>query len=960
MKTWSQKRIAAAVGFALGSGLVSLPFCTYAEETASQPMYELAGVTVEAARPDWEEKLSPGTVTVIETKDFKGEQKTLPDMLKTVPGVHVREVNGKGQYTTVTVRGSTAAQVGIFMDGILTNLGGDAAVDISTIPVKNIERIEVYRGYVPARFGGTFIGGVINIVTKKPDKAGIVAEMGKSSYGGKSLAMEYTAPVGSGTLLVMGNYESSDGDFAYTNYAAERYIPELERGIASDKKSIDNFDADMVDFLNGYDSNGVKNKTNYLNWSQSTRDSYKEDNAKWKSYLYGTGDDSLSGALTNYYEKNLVKTELGPYDVARYAGSAVDPSTGKSVSELLSEAGVKEADYARALSDAWNNPYGFSGGYNYTLTPSMKQALADAWQEANPDIKLGEADPAQVQAFIDKIMAIADPEQSVDLASYKKALADKEKRLQESKNAKRWRKYNSYKNGSAMIKWQNENWTVKGSWNKIDRYLPDGVWGDDAYSAVVSNGVDLYDKYYFDKRHQKLTNTEIMVQNRNQNGRLEWGWTADYLHQKKSYRSENIMWEAGTTDFQANNIPLREWSRYTSNKYNLQMDGSYKLSERSMLDFQANFSHERLKINGSLMDKVLGDSDLASVLGQTRNRYDQDIFNIQLQDTITLDKDGTFFLTPSLRYNRSKITGYSDGKRFAEGKKNFYHWLTEKDSQTDGKMTWQLALKKKFNDRFTMRMTGGTYYRLLNMYEIAGDGAGILPMTNRDGTQAFFPRPEEGKQFDVSGLWTGRILNANNSTTLTYFWRDSDNMLQLVRAGKDYWCYFNDNRGKAHGFEFQSNFNWNKFDLELRATYMKTHMQRKNTVAGHDYSDIWATYQPEWETNVRLTYRPNRRFDIFGEVHYMDEYFTNYSKDTRGGEYAYLKGRPVASLTTVNAGIKWKPSDSWQLAFGCNDIFNKAPEMKIRSQIAFTVPGYINPEFPIQGRTYYATLRYQF
>lgn len=121
--------------------------------------FRMAGVTVEAKRPDWESKLSPGTVTVIRPEEFKGEQKDLADFLKMVPGVHVREVNGKGQYTVVTVRGSTAAQVGVFVDGILTNLGGDAAVDISTIPVKNVERIEVYRGYIPARFGGNLHRG---------------------------------------------------------------------------------------------------------------------------------------------------------------------------------------------------------------------------------------------------------------------------------------------------------------------------------------------------------------------------------------------------------------------------------------------------------------------------------------------------------------------------------------------------------------------------------------------------------------------------------------------------------------------------------------------------------------------------------------------------------------------------------------------------------------------------------
>ena len=120
-----------------------------ADETDGDGMdFTLEGVTVEAKRPDWEAKLSPGTVTVIRPDDYKGEQKDLPDLLKMVPGVHVREVNGKGQYTTVSVRGSTAAQVGVFVDGGLFNLGGDAAADISTIPVHNVERIEVYRGYI--------------------------------------------------------------------------------------------------------------------------------------------------------------------------------------------------------------------------------------------------------------------------------------------------------------------------------------------------------------------------------------------------------------------------------------------------------------------------------------------------------------------------------------------------------------------------------------------------------------------------------------------------------------------------------------------------------------------------------------------------------------------------------------------------------------------------------------------
>lgn len=237
------------------------------------PEFELAGITVEAKRPDWESKLSPGTVTVIRPEEYKGEQKDLPDLLKMVPGVHVREVNGKGQYTVVTVRGSTAAQVGVFVDGVMTNLGGDAAVDISTIPVKNVERIEVYRGYIPARFGGTFIGGVINVVTKKPTKANISAELGKASFGGKSASLEVVSPLASGSLLVGLNYEAAKGDFPYHNYSyddpknqkeVQRVLDEYPSVIESIENSLtlDNWNKNKIEDLykRGDISENVKNQ----------------------------------------------------------------------------------------------------------------------------------------------------------------------------------------------------------------------------------------------------------------------------------------------------------------------------------------------------------------------------------------------------------------------------------------------------------------------------------------------------------------------------------------------------------------------------------------------------------------------------------------------------------------------------------------------------------------------------
>jgi len=778
---------------------------------ASPSEYTTPDITVEAKRPSWEEILSPGTVTIIRPEEFKGEQKSLPDFLKMVPGVHVREVNGKGQYTTVTVRGSTAAQVGVFVDGVLTNLGGDAAVDISTIPVSNVERIEVYRGYIPARFAGTFIGGVINIVTKKPKKAHGSAEIGPGSFGSKKASVEITAPVGKGSLLFGLNHEQRDGDFPYHSYAADQWF------------------------------------TNTLVGRK-----YLEDQ--------------------------------------------------RELNRLLSMTEQERNNYPRTL---WN----------------------------------------------------------AKVAAKKQAIDDNRSLAEAALDAERHRKYNDYKNTDLLLKWQNDDWMIKGTYKTVNRHLPDSLWVDmKSYFDMITPGlkVDREDLYKQDSRRQKISASELLVQRRYMGKRYEWGWMIDYLNQKKNYRAEHLYTD---TTKKWDKVPMREWSEYCSNKYNVQLDGTYQINKCNMLDFQMNYSHERMNIRGDGLDEVIDDvqAQIGNLWTQMRDQFDQDIFNIQVQDTITLDKKSEWQLTPAIRYNRSKITGYSRFGRFNPAKT--YHWIHPEDSQVDAKVTWQLALKKKFNNNFSMRMTGGTYFRLLNMYEIAGDGAGILPAP-RDfrGESAVFPQPEYGKQFDLSAIWDGRTLGADNRTTLTYFWRDTERMLMLYRAGLTYSSYFNDARGKAHGIELQTNFHWKKFDLDLEGTYLKMSAQRKDSTVHYDWMDVHPTFQPKWEGNLRLTYRPTRQWLFFGEAHYLSKYYTHYALPvTNNAAERELAGRPTEALTTVNLGVKWSPRKDMTLSLGCNDVFDRAPRQRVNSLQRFgSDPGSVNIEYPLQGRSYYMTFRYEF
>jgi outer membrane cobalamin receptor len=113
-------------------------------------------------------ELSPGAVTVIRpSEERRGEQKNLPDLLETVPGLRVIRLNGRNGYAVASVRGSTSSQVAVYVDGVLANLQSEAAVDLSAIPVEDVERIEVYRGYIPARFGAQAMGGAATLICLK-------------------------------------------------------------------------------------------------------------------------------------------------------------------------------------------------------------------------------------------------------------------------------------------------------------------------------------------------------------------------------------------------------------------------------------------------------------------------------------------------------------------------------------------------------------------------------------------------------------------------------------------------------------------------------------------------------------------------------------------------------------------------------------------------------------------------
>lgn len=208
----------------LAACIAMLPASAIAAETEEKQLPDVV-VTEERddARLALREVLSPGVVSVAYPDDVKGEHKTIPDLLDQIPGVYVRRLGGSAHYTTATIRGSAPSQVNIYIDGVPLNTASESAADLSTLPISNVERVEVYRGTTPARFSGAPIGGAINIVTKKPKSFSGSISGGARAFGGEQYSASVNVPVLGGNLLVGLDKDRSVGDFKYTDYGLQSW-----------------------------------------------------------------------------------------------------------------------------------------------------------------------------------------------------------------------------------------------------------------------------------------------------------------------------------------------------------------------------------------------------------------------------------------------------------------------------------------------------------------------------------------------------------------------------------------------------------------------------------------------------------------------------------------------------------------------------------------------------------------
>jgi vitamin B12 transporter len=157
------------VGVSLG--LAQLVLLNSTIQAQERPVSNLEEVVVVASRSPKRLSEIGKVVRVITAETISRSQgRTLPELLNNVAGLTIGGNGGNAaDVKAVYLRGASAANTLILIDGIPVNDASEISgeYNISSIPIENIDRIEILKGGNSTLYGSDAVAGVINVITRK-------------------------------------------------------------------------------------------------------------------------------------------------------------------------------------------------------------------------------------------------------------------------------------------------------------------------------------------------------------------------------------------------------------------------------------------------------------------------------------------------------------------------------------------------------------------------------------------------------------------------------------------------------------------------------------------------------------------------------------------------------------------------------------------------------------------------
>lgn len=373
----------AVITALLNTSYVGVAAAEAADSQQGVEQVQTRDVVVTASRTEQLVKEAPAAVEVITREDLdKMGAEILAQALQLAIGIDVSENGMVGN--SVSIRGAKSNQTLIMVDGmrIRTENTDETAnnYELQRVNMADVERIEIVRGATSSLYGADAMGGVINIITKTPDKAS------------QSVFADYTTKqADAGFRVATGQLGKWASSFSYrrsdvhhldingsgTQYGTKDYFNVKTKYKIDDKKSLSffldymnedlyfdsdltSYDHDRTKFGLSYDGKDKKGKYQLrVNYSIFNKDQNKRENGVlkgWDELKFRTL--TLDGQRSYQLNDEHLLTIGGEIRKEKYEGTRMGSSgdnvhtvTREGISQNYSEKSTTY--YAAYIQDEW-------------------------------------------------------------------------------------------------------------------------------------------------------------------------------------------------------------------------------------------------------------------------------------------------------------------------------------------------------------------------------------------------------------------------------------------------------------------------------------------------------------------------------------------------------------------------------------------------------------------------------
>lgn len=196
---------------------------------------QLSRVTVTAKTGS--DKLRAGNLSVnaVDIASAVNRLTTVNDIVARTSGVNLRREGGLGSDFDLTISGLSGNSIRYFIDGVPLDSRG-SGFTLDNIPLSTVNRVEIYKGVVPASLSGDALGGAVNIVTFNRSQNYLDASYGFGSFNTHTADVAGQLRVGATPILVRPAFNINSSKNNYMMHDVEVWDDATDRYILTDRR----------------------------------------------------------------------------------------------------------------------------------------------------------------------------------------------------------------------------------------------------------------------------------------------------------------------------------------------------------------------------------------------------------------------------------------------------------------------------------------------------------------------------------------------------------------------------------------------------------------------------------------------------------------------------------------------------------------------------------------------------